>query len=81
MTPPSLPEDEKAFLRYAAQRHTVFNYKYIAEYYAHAEAPTQRLMENSGLVIIDFNRAIELGYVKLSEEIARQYLEEYGDNE
>ena len=37
----------------------------------------QELMEDSALVIIDFNKAIELGYVKLSEEIASQYLDEY----
>lgn len=72
-----LPEDEKQFLRIAANRHTVLNFKRIAEYYAHSDAPTQRLMENSALVIIDFKRAIELGYVKLSEEIAAQYLKDY----
>jgi hypothetical protein len=33
------------------------------------------------LVIIDFNRAIELGYVKLYEEIAAQYGQDYGDEE
>jgi hypothetical protein len=38
----------------------------------------QEQMENSALVIIDFEKAIELGYVKLSEEIASQYLEDYG---
>jgi hypothetical protein len=35
-------------------------------------------MEDSGLVIIDFNRAIELGYVKLSEKIGELYGEDYG---
>lgn len=38
-------------------------------------------MENSALVIIDFNKAIELGYVKLSEEIKEQYLIDYEDDE
>ena len=75
-----LPEDEKEFLRIAARRHTVLNYKRIAEYYAHSPAHVQRLMENSALVIIDFDRAIELGYVKLSEEIAKQYAEDYPDD-
>jgi len=74
----SLPEDEKAFLRMAARRHTVFNYKLIAEYYAHASAPMQRLMEASALVIIDFDLAIELGYVKLATAIAAQYQQEHG---
>ena len=73
-----LPEDEKEFLRIAARRHTVLNYKRIAEYYAHSNENIQKLMENSALIIIDFNRAIELGYVKLSEQVASQYKEEYG---
>jgi hypothetical protein len=38
-------------------------------------------MEDSALVIIDFQRAIELGYVKLSEEISKLYDEEYPDAE
>jgi len=74
-----LPEEEKQFLRIAANRHTVLNFKRIAEYYAHSPAPVQKLMEDSALVIIDFKRAIELGYVKLSEEIAAQYLKDYPD--
>jgi hypothetical protein len=74
-----LPEDEKQFLRIAARRHTVLNYKRIAEYYAHAEAEVQKLMEDSALVIIDFGRAIELGYVRLSEETAHQYEKDYPD--
>jgi hypothetical protein len=77
----NLPEDEKAFLRLAAQRHSVFNYERIADYYAHATPQMQRLMEDSALVIIDFNRAIELGYVKLCEDIRKQYFEEYSDND
>jgi len=72
-----LSEAEKEFLRVAAQRHTVINFKRVADYYAHSDKPTQKLMEDSALVIIDFDRAIELGYVKLSEEIAAQYKKDY----
>jgi len=61
-----IPDDVKAFLRLAAERHTVFNYRNVAEFYAHADVPVQRLMEDSALVIIDFRRAIELGYVRLA---------------
>jgi len=75
----NLPGDIKNFLVMAAGRHTVFNYGRVAEYYAHAEADVQALMENSGLIIIDFKRAIELGYVKLSEEIGKQYGIDYPD--
>lgn len=62
--------EEKDFLIKAAYRHNVFNYKNIAEYYAHASAEMQRLMEKSALVIIDIDNAIANGYVKLSESIA-----------
>jgi hypothetical protein len=72
-----LPNDEKAFLRLAATRHSVFNYETAANYYAHATPEMQRLMERSALVIIDFNRAIEDGFVRLCDEIKGQFMEEY----
>jgi hypothetical protein len=75
-----LPEDEKAFLRAAAWRHAVFHYERIADYYAHASPEMQRLMEESALVIIDFDAAIERGFVKLCDDIREQYLEEYNGN-
>ena len=75
----NLPDDEKAFLTEAAKRHTVFNYELIADYYAHASAEMQELMERSALVIIDFEKAIELGYVELCKSIKSQYLEYYGE--
>lgn len=62
-------EQEKNFLKLAASRHIVFRYSKIADYYAHASKEMQRLMERSALVIIDFNKAIEYGYVKLSQNI------------
>lgn len=73
----SIAEDEKTFLRAAAWRHAVFHYERIADYYAHATPSTQRLMERSALVIIDFDAAIENGFIKLCDEIRQQYLEEY----
>jgi len=75
-----LPEDEKAFLRAAAWRHAVFHYERVADYYAHASPEMQRLMEKSALVIIDFDAAIERGFVKLCDDIRKQYLEEYNGN-
>jgi hypothetical protein len=63
----------------AARRHNVFNYEKIADYYAHSSKEMQELMERSGLVIIDFEKAIQNGYVKLCDEIRKQYLEEYGE--
>jgi hypothetical protein len=61
----NIDESEKEFLKIAAQRHIVFNYSKIAEFYAHSESETQELMENSALIIIDYERAIENGFVSL----------------
>lgn len=66
-----LPDEVASFLRLAAERHTVFNFRNIAEYYAHADAQTQSLMERSALVIIDFNAAIENGFVRLTERLGQ----------
>jgi len=71
--------DQKIFLIEAAKRHTVFNYERIADYYAHTSKEMQQLMERSALVIIDFDKAIEYGYVRLCEEIKNQYLQEYAE--
>lgn len=65
----NLPDEEKAFLINAAQRHTVFNYAKIADYYAYASPEMKDLMEKSALVIIDYNKAIENGFVKLQNII------------
>ena len=73
--------DEKRFLIEAAKRHTIFNYSLIADYYANSNKEMQDLMEQSALVIIDFNKAIEYGFVKLAEEIAEQYLVDTKDAE
>ncbi len=75
----SLPYEEKMFLMDAARRHSVFNYEKIADYYAHSNKEMQDLMEQSALVIIDFEKAIEYGYVRLCDDIRNQYLEEYGE--
>lgn len=64
-----LPDEVRAFLQSAAQRHTRFNFGSIAEYYAHASAPVQRLFEDSALVIVDYDRAVELGLVRLSDTL------------
>lgn len=64
-----ITEEEREFLRLAATRHIVFNYRKIAEYYAAASLAMQGLMEDSALVIIDFNRAIANGYVNLSKTV------------
>ena len=71
-------DEEKKFLKYAAARHIVFRYSLIADYYAHASAEMQELMEQSALVILDIDDAIANGYVKLSKDI-RAILEQSGE--
>lgn len=75
----NLSDEEKQFLIDSAHRHIVFNYEKIADYYSHASKEMQHYMERSALVIIDFEKAIKLGYVKLCDAIRKQYLEEYGE--
>jgi hypothetical protein len=64
-----LPADVTRFLKDAAERHTVFHFGRIAEWYCHATPQVQDLMEKSGMVIIDFNKAIEYGFVHLTERL------------
>lgn len=75
-----ITDDERAFLRIAAQRHTVLSFKKIADYYAHSDATMQALMEDSALVIIDFDKAISQGFVELTAKIAERVRDEYGDD-
>jgi hypothetical protein len=64
-----LPTEIASFLRHAAARHIVFDYKNIAEYYAHADADLQDLMEQSALVIIDFDKALQYGFVAMVRDL------------
>jgi ParB-like chromosome segregation protein Spo0J len=75
-----IDDKDKEFLRLAAARFIEFTYKNIAEYYAHSEKDVQELMEELALVIIDFEKAIELSFVKLTGEIAEEYKQEYGND-
>jgi len=70
-----LPDDLERFFRFAAQRHIVFDYENIAEYFAHADSETQELMELLTLVIVDYDHAVEQGFINFSEEV----LEGVGD--
>lgn len=64
-----LTEEQREFFTFAAQRHIVFDYENIAEYYAHADAEVQELMEALTMVIIDFEQAIEQGFVTFAENV------------
>ena len=74
----NIDKADKDFLIKSAQRHLVFDYSKIADYYVHSSKEVQELMEDSALIIIDFDKAIKQGYVRLSKEITEQYIEEYG---
>ena len=67
-----ISEDVKSFLKVAAYRHTKFNYEKVADYYAKAPKEVQKLMEDSALVIIDIDKAIEGGFVKISKDFLAQ---------
>ena len=62
-------EEELMFLSHCALRHTVYDYSKIADFYAHSSKEIQELMEDSALVLIDFNKALENGYVKFTENV------------
>lgn len=70
----NLSDEEKAFLIEAAHRHSVFNYSKIADYYAHASKEMQELMEKSALVIIDYDKSIEYGFTKLTDELYKEWI-------
>ena len=69
MSDTTIPDDVKRFLIEAAHRHAVFNYAKIAEYYCHAPANVQRLMEKSALVVVDFEDAMKYGFVQYSKKL------------
>lgn len=74
-----IPPDVAAFLLAAAERHTRFDFGAIAEFYAHADPDVQRLMERSALVIIDFDQAVEQGFVRLNDEVTDLFQADHPD--
>lgn len=76
-----MDEEVRTFLMLAAYRHCVFDFRNIADYYASAPKEIQQLMEDSALVIIDFNKAIEENYVVLTNAISEQFRKDYDEGE
>lgn len=76
-----LPVDVEKFLLSAAERHTVFNFNKIADYYAGSSAEVQALFEESALVIIDYEKAIEHGFVHLTKKMVDIVYSEEGDED
>ena len=52
----------------------------IADYYCNAPKEIQALFENSALVVIDFKKAIEKGFVRMTDELLNEYAREYEEN-
>jgi hypothetical protein len=75
----AIEQSTKDFLISAAHRHTVFNFENVAEFYAHSDLKVQRLMEQSALVIIDFDKAIENGFVVMTDEIKEAFAGDYNN--
>ena len=66
-----LPSDVREFLIRGAYRHDKFDFRNIAEYYASiSDEVIKKLIENSAMVIIDYDKAIELGFVKMTKQLA-----------
>jgi ParB-like chromosome segregation protein Spo0J len=74
---PSVSDEEREFLLTAATRHIVFDYHQVAEFYCHASPAMQTLMEDSALVIIDFERAISQGFVRMNERLDEVFVKSY----
>lgn len=64
-----IPDEMKKFLIDSATRLYEFNYSKIAEFYAHQNKDVQDIMEKLALVLIDVDKAIENGYVKMNSII------------
>lgn len=73
-----IPEDDKYFLRLSAHRHLTFDYAKIADYYAHSDEKVKKVMEKHALVIIDYDDAIQNGYVELTKKLQELTKNEYG---
>lgn len=73
-------KDLEEFLIKTATRLYDFNYAKIAEYYVHQEADVQKVMEKLALVLIDFDSAVENGYVELNQFIENCFLQDRKNN-
>ena len=65
----SISNQEKDFLKMAAYRHVIIDFEAVAEYYANASKEMQQLMEDSALVLIDYDNAIANGFTALTESL------------
>lgn len=74
-----LTKEERRVLEICAYRFCTIDFSKMAEYYAHASKPMQRAMEDNFLVIVDFEKARERGYVKMVTKLAELCDKEIAD--
>lgn len=66
-------EKQKHLLRLSATRFIEFDYESIADYYCECDKEMQKLMEMLAMVIIDFDSAIENGFIELNDKMKGLY--------
>lgn len=74
-----LPAELQSFLLDAAERFVLFRFDRVADYYAHTSRQVQELFEESALVLIDFDKAIANGFVKLNADVDAAFAEDHPD--
>lgn len=77
----NLHSDIEDFFIKTATRLYEYRYDNIAEFYAHQDKDVQEIMEKLALVIIDFDKAIENGYIQLNSFIEDIFLSENNIND
>jgi hypothetical protein len=65
----TVDDETKKFLTLCATRHIRFRFDRIADFYAHSDEITKKLLRDQLAVIIDYDQAIEQGYIDLNEKI------------
>jgi len=75
-----LDEDMKEFLRLSATRFVEFRFDKIAEYYSHEDEVLREWFDRHALVIVDQDRAIEEGFLRLAKGIQEQLRTELTDD-
>ena len=72
----------KKMLVAGAQRFTRFDFRNVAEWYSQQEDESVKaMMRKMAMVIVDFDEAVENGFVRLCEELIKEYEDEQSGTE
>jgi hypothetical protein len=72
----------KKMLVAGAQRFTRFDFRNVAEWYSQQEDENVKaMMRKMAMVIVDFDEAVENGFVRLCEELIKEYEDEQSGTE